>query len=79
MTLIIRLPYTHGNKLILYTFNGFFTHLFSFSTRVSQNHTSYSKLLSGGSTVLTKWGEHSVHDWVSMYVRNLSERVLFSG
>ena len=36
------------------------------------------KLLSGESTVLTQWGEHSVLDWVSMCVRNLSERVLFS-
>ena len=37
-----------------------------------------SKLLSGESTFLTEWGEHSVLDWVSMFVRNLSERLLFS-
>ena len=36
------------------------------------------KLLSGESTVLTQLGEHSVLDWVSMCVRNLSETILFS-
>ena len=39
------------------------------------------KSLSGESTVLAQWkggGGHSVLDWVSMCIRNLSERVLFS-
>ena len=36
------------------------------------------KLLSDESTVMTQWREHSVLDCVSMCVRNLSERVLFS-
>ena len=36
------------------------------------------KLLSGESTVLIQGGWHSVLEWVSMSVRNLSERVLFS-
>ena len=78
MTLIIRLPYTHGNKLILahlmvssHVYNA------SVSELVEITHL-IGKLLSGESTVLTQLGEHSVLDWVSMCIRNLSESVLFS-
>ena len=47
MTLIIRLPYTHGNKLIPCTFNGSITEL------VKTTHV-LDKLLLGESIVLTQ-------------------------
>ena len=54
MTLIIRIPYTHGNKLIPCTINGFFTLCNASVPELIKTTHVIDKLLSGESTVLTR-------------------------
>ena len=56
MTLIVRLPYTHGNKLIPCTFKGFFTLCNASIPELVKTTHVIDKLLSGESTVRPREG-----------------------